>query len=63
LGGTDVASDTSAASGIRAALGIVHLSGIFTVGIGNICVAGIFPNDRLKVSLKGETCLIAIACL
>jgi hypothetical protein len=60
LGGTDVASDTSAASRLKAALGIAHLSGIFTVGIGNIRVAGIFPKDGLKVSLKGETSPLAI---
>src|SRR6185437_4516853 len=55
-GGSEVASDTKAAFGFKAAVGIAHLSGGLTLGIGNIRVAIIFPDRGRKVSLKGETC-------
>jgi hypothetical protein len=63
LGGREVASDTIAASGIKAALGIAYLQ-VVAVGIGNIRVAGIFreavKNREWQGSLKGEICPLVI---
>src|SRR6185437_5841479 len=53
-GGSEVASDTKAAFGFKAATGIGHLSAGFTLGIRNIHVAGIFRHRGRKVSLKGD---------
>src|SRR5580698_5823967 len=54
-GGSDVASDTKAASRLKAAIGIVHLSGIFTLPNRKHPCGCIISDRGRKVSHKGET--------